>query len=107
MQGKRIKMSNADRAKQFMPFSALKGFEYVIEEKNVEKEEKRQLDEETSAALDKKILKIKKGDMVSIVFYDKIKYRKITGVLTELNIPLRFLSVIKTKICFDDILDLD
>lgn len=35
----KIKMTTADRAKQFMPFSALKGLEEALKEKEKEKSE--------------------------------------------------------------------
>lgn len=38
--GNRPKMSPADRAKQFMPFAALKGYEEALREKEKEVEEK-------------------------------------------------------------------
>lgn len=38
--GTRPKMSPADRAKQFMPFAALKGYEEALREKEREVEEK-------------------------------------------------------------------
>ena len=38
--GNRPKMSPADRAKQFMPFAALKGYEEALREKELEIEAK-------------------------------------------------------------------
>ena len=42
--GNRPKMSPADRAKQFMPFAALKGYEEALREKEREMEERMKND---------------------------------------------------------------
>ena len=38
--------SRADRAKQFLPFDALKGLQEALREKEIENEEKKELSEE-------------------------------------------------------------
>ena len=51
----RPSMSRADRAKIFMPFSALKGYEEAIEEKQKLVTERVELSEEQKAELDRKL----------------------------------------------------
>lgn len=42
----RAKMDPADRAKQFMPFDALKGFREALEEKEREAEQNREIEQQ-------------------------------------------------------------
>ena len=57
------------RAKQFLPFDALKGLQEAIREKEVEYEEKRDLAEDTLNDLNNKFNQIDNGSFVKITFY--------------------------------------
>ena len=57
-------MSKMERAKQFMPFSALRGFEDEIRRKEFLISERRELSEDEIAALNENIKEINKGDIV-------------------------------------------
>lgn len=56
----RGKMDRSERAKQFMPFAALKGFEELLAEKEKMIVPKIELSEERKAELDDKMRSIKK-----------------------------------------------
>ena len=56
------------RAKQFLPFDALKGLQEAIREKEVEYEEKRDLAEDTLNDLNNKFNQIDNGSFVKITF---------------------------------------
>ncbi len=75
----RQKMSRADRAKQFMPFSALKGYEEAVKESERRKAEKIILAEDMKAELDFKLRGLKRGDKITLIYFDRGEYRKITG----------------------------
>lgn len=99
-------MSRTDRAKQFMPFSALRGFEYILQEQKLQKEEKKFLSEDDAKILNDKIINVKKGQMLSVVYYLKDRYVTIKGVVSAIDFVYKTLSIVKTKISFDDILEL-
>ena len=54
------KMTNLERARQFMPFAALRGFEEMIRQQTKEVTPRRELSEEDAARLSKRILQIEK-----------------------------------------------
>ncbi|MGN1164716.1 MAG: hypothetical protein ACI4S4_07945 [Candidatus Ornithospirochaeta sp.] len=72
MSEKRIKMSNAQRAKQFLPFSAVRGLEEALERKRQEiiTDERVILDESGIDELDKALKSLFPGEMVEIEYYD-------------------------------------
>ena len=100
------KNSKADRARQFMPCAALRGFEAMIREQTREVTPKRGLSEYDAERLSKKMRMVQKGDMVCVTYYDRDAYVKLEGIVSDLDIPLRQLRVIKTVIPFDDIWDI-
>ena len=104
--GNRTKMSQADRAKQFMPFAALKGFEEALREKEKIVVEKNSLSEESKEELDRKLHEIHRNDIITVVYFLKDEYVKITGMVSRLDKDARILKIVNTKIPFDDIYDI-
>lgn len=100
------KNSKADRARQFMPFAALRGFEAMIREQTREVTPRRELSEYDAERLSKKMSAIEKGDMVCVTYYDHDAYVKMEGIVSDIDVPFRRLRVIKTVIPFDDIWDI-
>lgn len=77
--------SRADRAKQFLPFDALKGFQEALREKEIEYEEKKELSEESLMELEKQFNKIEKGSKIKIRCYKTTKYIDIKGIVTNID----------------------
>ena len=73
------------RAKQFLPFDALKGLQEAIREKEVEYEEKRDLAEDTLNDLNNKFNQIDNGSFVKITIYKNGKYSEIKGRVTNID----------------------
>jgi len=96
-------MSREDRAKQFMPFAALKGYEEALRAKERIVVDKKELSEERKAELDEIIHLINKQDMVSVIYYEKDEYIKITGLVSKIDFDSKFLQVVGVKIYFDNI----
>lgn len=103
----RGKMSKEDRAKQFMPFAALKGYEDALREKERIIVPKKELSEYSKELLDEKIHQIKKNDIVTVVYFHEDVYLKITGMISKLDFDARILTIVSTKIDFDDIYEID
>ncbi len=100
------KMSRKDRAKQFMPFATLKGYDLILKEQELTAEPRREIAEELAESLSKTILGLKKGDVVCVTYYHQFGYITKTGILSEIDIVGRRIRVIKTYISFDDIWDI-
>ncbi|WP_026664346.1 YolD-like family protein [Butyrivibrio sp. FC2001] len=96
-------MPRADRASQFMPFAALKGFESALREKERIEVEKIILSEEALDFLDYQLSLLKVGDMVTITYYDYDAYIKKTGLISNIKKDARYLTVVTTDISFDNI----
>ena len=96
-------MPRADRASQFMPFAALKGFEEALREKERIEVEKVLLSEENLEYLDYQLSLLKVGDMVTVIYFEKGAYFSRTGLISKIKKDARYLTVVTTDICFDDI----
>ena len=99
-------MDRRDRAKQFMPFAAVKGYEEALRAKEKIVVEKIELSEEKKAELDFKLHQIRKNDIIMVVYFFRDEYIKIEGMVSRLDTDARVLKVVNTKIPFDDIYDL-
>lgn len=77
--------SRVSRAKQFLPFDSLKGFNEALNEKRIEKEEKRELCDEVLMELNNIFNKIEVGSYVKIKHYKNKRYVESEGTVTKIN----------------------
>lgn len=103
----RAKMSREERAKQFMPFAALKGYPAALRKKEKIVVPKVQLSEEAAEDLDFKMRQVQKNDMITVIYFNKNEYLKVTGLVSRIDKTARILKVVRTKINFDDIYDIE
>ena len=101
------KMPVSDRAKQFMPFSALKGLDEVLRAKEKIVVPKVELSPEMAEELNYKMHLLEKGKIATVVYFNKDEYLKTTGMVARIDETSRILQIVNTKIQFDDILDID
>ena len=99
------KMSTQDRAKQFMPFAALKGLPEALAAKEKIVVPKIEMSPEMAAELDRKMHLIEKGEMATVVYFHEGEYIQITGMVARIDSTCRLLQIVNTKITFADILD--
>lgn len=78
-------MNKVAKAKQFLPFDALKGLQEALREKEREYEEKKDLSEDTLNDLNNKFNQIDNGSLVKITFYKNGKYSEIKGRVTNID----------------------
>ena len=102
----RPKMSREDRAKQFMPFAALKGYPEALRKKEKVIVPKVELTEDYERMLDQKIKHISNNDIVTVIYFCNGEYLKRTGMVSRIDKTARILKVVNTKILFDDIYDI-
>ena len=96
------KMPIEERAKQFMPFSALKGL--ASKEKIIVP--KKELTQDYAEELNLKLKSLKAGSIITVVYYCKEEYIKLTGMIAKINYDSRIIQIVNTKIPFDDLLDI-
>lgn len=100
------KMEIRDRAKQFAPFSALKGLEEALKEKERQIVPQKELSEESATLLTRKLTALHKGDFVCITYYSDGEYISRTGMVSRIDSVNRTVTVVKTVIPIDDIYDI-
>ena len=101
------KMPIEERAKQFMPFAALKGLPDALAQKEKVLVPKIELSPEMEEELDRQMHLLSKGKMASVVYFHKGEYIKITGLVARMDETSRLLQIVNTKIRFEDILQVE
>ena len=100
------KMSREDRAKQFMPFAALKGYPEALRKKEKIIVEKIELTEDYEQLLDEKLKQVCLRDIITVIYFCRNEYVKVTGMVSRLDRTARIIQIVNTKIPFDDIYDI-
>ena len=104
----RQKMPIKERAKIFAPFDALKGFREMLVEEEIIKEHKKELSEDLIIHLSNVINSLEVGMLIEVKHYvlkDEC-YKKTIGVFTKLDRVYKRISIVKTKINIEDIIDI-
>ena len=102
----RPKMTREDRAKQFMPFAALKGYPEALAKKEKVVVPKAEISEEYAQMLDQKLRQVAKNDIITVIYFCNGEYLKKTGMVSRIDETARVLKIVNTKILFDDIYDI-
>lgn len=100
-------MPISERAKQFLPFAAVKGLTEALAKKEKVPVPKVEMSEELATELNEKIHRIKKGMTVTVTYFYYDEYIQLSGIVVHLDDIFRTLRIGGTKIEFDDILDVD
>lgn len=93
----------SDRARQFMPFAALKGYYDLIAVRERLSEPRHELTEEEAAELSQQLLNLPRGSLCSITYYSDGAYETVSGVLTGVDFAACRLRIVKQWIFFADI----
>ena len=96
-----------DRAKQFLPFDALKGFREAIRTMEEIHESKKDLSIDELNDLDNKIKSIKKNDLIKVKYYYQDEYIETIDTLKKVDNIFKRLILNNNKISFDDIMDIE
>ncbi len=102
----KTKMSVADRAKQFAPFSALRGLDEALRQKERIFVEKPEFSDEAAEEISRKLTEISVGTKVRVVYYSDGECVSVEGIVTRIDKTFKKLAVVKTEILMDDILDI-
>ena len=98
--------SKTERARQFMPFAALKGYDALLREQERIETPKRLPSEEKAACLSKRLNQLRVGSDVEIVHYQVNTYLHTRGNVRNVDFVFRKVTVGKEVIQFADIFDL-
>lgn len=96
----------ADRARQFLPFDALKGYRQAIANKNKIIISKKELSEDDAENLSYKFKQLKVGKMVKIIYFDGKDYISIEGMLSKISLDEKYIKIVKEKILIQDIINI-
>ena len=99
-------MTNLERAKQFLPFDALKGFYRMIKKTEFIDEGKKELIDDGVKMLEEKLNQLKKGMMVKIIFFDNNHYELKEGLISRLDKTFNTITIVKDTIAISDIYDI-
>ena len=80
-----MQVNRISRAKQFLPFDALKGLQEALKEKEIEYEERKELSEETLNDLDIILNRIEIGNIITIKYYKNRRYSEMNGTVTKID----------------------
>ena len=99
-------MNNQERAKQFMPFDALKGLTEAlrVKEERRTRVERKLVSEDMAEELSRVLNRVEPYSTVRIKFYSKGHYLDLQGTVLEKDIVYRFLKIGNERIFFEDIL---
>ena len=92
-----MQINRIARAKQFLPFDALKGLQEALKEKEIEYEERKELSEDSLYELDKIFNKIEIGNSIIIKFYKNRVYKEINGTVTNIDYNKKKIQINKTQ----------
>lgn len=100
------KMPVSERAKQFMPFAALKGLPEALRAKEKIIVPKIELSPEMAEELDRKMHRLTRGEIITAIHFYHGEYIKTSGMIACIDETSRILQIVNTKIAFDDLLDI-
>ena len=90
-----------ERAKQFMPFDALKGFKEALKEKEKIIVDKIDLCEDAIIEINNILTNLKVGDIVKVVYFKQNEYIEVTGMISKIKND--FFVIVKEKIMYNNI----
>ena len=95
-----------DRAKQFMPFDALKGFREAIRSMEIQIEGKTTLDEDNATNINNILNKLKVGLRIEITYYEEYKYITKIIDIKKLSFQSGKIIINNNIFYFDDLKDI-
>ncbi len=105
--GTHVARGHDDRARQFMPFAALKGYHDLVREREQVRVAQHDVTDEQAQALSHSLSRLSKGDTANITHYEDGKYLTTCGTVLEINETLRTMSIGGSDISFDGIVAID
>ena len=73
------------RAKQFLPFDALKGFQEALRKKEIEYIPKKELSEDIKEELGEMLSSLDSGENIRVKYYNISKYEYFCGIIKKID----------------------
>lgn len=101
-------MTRENRAKQFMPFDAMKGLAEALRDREERHSRipKHDISEEAQEHISQVLLHVEKGSKVFLEYYSNFHDVEKEGIVSDMNRDLHFFRVDEEKILFDDLYDI-
>ena len=101
-------MTRENRAKQFMPFDAMKGLAEALRdrEERHSRVPKHDISEEKRDQISEILLRVDKGSKVFLECYSNFHDVEKEGIISEINRPYQFFRLGEEKIFFCDLYDI-
>ena len=100
------KMNREERAKQFMPFGALKGYPEALARRERKPLPRRELSEERLEELNRQLMRLMPGDRVKISYYFHGEYQMFFGEFLGADAVTGKIRIGENVIPIDNIYDL-
>ena len=98
---------NLDRAKQFLPFEALKGFKEAIKMIENKGDTKKELSEDNKNDINNILKKLDKGNKVKVKYYYLTEYIEVISNFLKIDEINKVLYLKNTKINIEDIITIN
>lgn len=104
-----VARAHPDRARQFLPFAALKGYYDLVRSCERTTVPRHEPTDEDVARISSRLASLKKGDAVRIVHYVESEGAPVEtqGIVSRIDPVLQTLVVGKTAASFADLLDIE
>ena len=101
-------ITRKERAKQFMPFDAMKGLQEALrrQEEIYTRVEKHEVCEDQQAKLSDMLTKTQKGMVIWLSYYKSFHDVETQGRVSKIDHTYRYMYVGEEKISFNDIYDM-
>lgn len=96
-------LSRVERAKQFLPFDAVKGLQVALREKEIEHINKFELSDEQIENISDTLKMLRIGEKIEVVYYVDRQYKKMQGNVVKLNNVKKSILIDDIEIFFGDI----
>ena len=96
-----------ERAAQFKPFAALRGYYELVSACERVVEPRPVLSEEESRELSERLLSLTRGEVVRVAYYQAGSIVTQTGAVGQLDTVSRTLAVVRKRVPIDDIVSLE
>lgn len=101
----RAPMPPSRRAKQFSMFDALKGLKEALAEQERQPEPRRYLSEDSIAEINRQLIELRKGKMVTVLYYCMYRHEtcQVTGTVMKVDPYWKTLQLDNMCISFEEI----
>lgn len=99
--------NNINRASQFIPFDALKGFKEALKQVENQAETKKILSEDLFENINIKLKTLKKGDKINIEYYYQTDYINTIDIVKKVDYNFKKIYLFNSIIDFDDIFNIE